>query len=184
MKTYKTNYTQAVAIAEQLRSNSEEGLIISIADEIGYATGIEPNTYNKNKIKAICYDGKYIGGCCVVLPEDISICKLENKETKFGKQCITALENFLENKGLLVRQNGNDLLVFTDETEYKIASIAQNKTKDNLWETVFHVSINMDKNLIESVCTKKGKQIGIGLAELNINAEEIIEYLQQNNIFN
>lgn len=178
MKTYKTNFSDAVKLVSSLHAKHEEGLIVSIADTIGYATGVQPNTYDKSKMcEEACYEGEYNGGCCVVFPGDLSICQVKETPSVFGKQLMTALEEYLEQKGLLVRVMGNDLMLYRGDVQGdKIASWAESECEDGLWDTVFHVSIGMDLSLIEQVCTKEGKHVGIGLGELGITAEEILEY--------
>lgn len=182
MKTYRTNFTNAVNKALELRKQQKEGLIISIADSVGYATGIEPNSYDKTKLTGSTrYQGTYMGGCCIVFPGDLSIWQARHSRSSFGKQCITTLEEFMENKGLLVRQTGNDLMLYHEDAQAdKIASWAEAETENGLYETVFHVSIGMDIELVSAVCTKNsGKKVGTGLSELGITADEIISHFIQ-----
>ena len=183
MEKYFTNYSEAVAKAAELRQNHEEGLIVSVADAIGYATGVISEAYDKKQMTSNdIYEGNYTGGCCVVFEGDLSICRITNNKSNWGKVCITHIEKYLEKKGLIVRQHGNDLLLFRTASGEKIGSWAQAANQQGMYETVVHVSIGMDKDTIERVCVKNGKQVGIGLGELGITAQEIIAHLEERNI--
>lgn len=177
METYTGNFEYAVNKANELINEDKEGLIVSVADNLGFAIGKENDTCNREKIAELggaVYEGAYLGGTCVVFPNDLSLCRLTHGTDSWGKDTLNKIKKILRNKGLEVMPSGNDLLVYENGNAYKVASYGEGLL-GNMFEVVIHLSIGMDLDIINKVCTKPMLKTPKGLAEYNINADEIIQ---------
>lgn len=174
-------YEQAVAAATLAAERQQECTLVSVADKTGYAIGREPDTCNREAIEpqqAAKYEGLWNGGTCVVAKDDVCICILSKQLTDVGHDMLLAVKVCLEKKGLTVVEDGNDLMLVDGGEQMKVASYAYTQLPRCLVETVVHVSIGMEKELIDSVCTKQGKPVMHGLARYGITPEDIIQCVE------
>ena len=170
MKIYKTNNPQDFTVLAS--EFSEERLIIDIADIACVWTG-QLNTYSPEVVRKhdfVVGQGEYLGGTIVNFPGDLSLCLVTwgNSMPTFGEDCVNIILSMIE--GI---KNGNDILV----NDKKVASWARATTGSGWVQTVVHFSINIDKDLIKEICIKPMKKIPGQLSDYNIEATDILNKL-------
>lgn len=184
MKVSIGNFEQAATRAKSLIINKEEGLTVAISTETAFAVGVEPDTVNREAVDQmgdVVYDGFWKGGTCVVFEGDLSFCMISNDVTDFSVRCIGEIQKYLIMKGLTIRKQGNDLLWYKSKWSgecYKVASCGSAVLENGMHESVVHLSIGMDEEVIKAVCTKPVTKTPHGLKEQGITAEETLAYLR------
>lgn len=113
-------------------------------------------------------DGKYIGGNVIAFPGDLVCNWISNKSIldKF----ISDLVMFLQNKGLLVYGDNNDVMI----DGQKLFGTMTTPYNGNYYEGMF-LSFNPDVEIIDKICKKEMKKKPIGLSCFGITPEEMIE---------
>ena len=91
---------------------------------------------------------------------------------RFRQTFMCKLKNYLTDKGLNCKIAENDLLV----DGYKCGSY-MSRNIDGVIYTAIHISINMDVDLIKSICTKPMVKIPKGLSEFGITTDEIKNFI-------
>lgn len=184
MTTITCTFDEAIQHANEAMQSQSEVTLLTIADKLAFAIGEPQNTFNPQKIQELggqIYNGKWNGGTCVVFPYDLSICIISRLDihNTIGNKLISNIKTYLEQQNLTILRDGNDLLIYIPEQDTckKIASYAVS-THNNMLETVVHVSIGMDEDIIKQVCTKPVKKQPAGLKQYNISAQEIINYIK------
>lgn len=162
----------------------KEVIILCLADETVIGHGIYEDAYDgeycrKNKIPML--NANFSGGACVIFEGDINFVCCHKGFSDFGKRAIEVVREYLKQKGLPVTIEGNDLIVNEDNVRYKVGSTASTYINDDEFtETVVHISITVDNDLIERICRKPMEKIPKGLLDYKVTASEILKYLSEN----
>lgn len=183
MNIYEVNFTKAAEKAIALASEGKEGLMVAISDNLWLATGRTEGTYSeavRQEFDIPVFHSEHIGGTCVVFPNDLSFCELSLSYSDFGKRAINAIKNYLTNFGLVVRLDGNDLMLYSAEEKewFKVASYGSGWLSKGYMQTVVHVSIGMDEELVSRLCTKPCQKNPRGLAQYGITAQAVYEVIK------
>ena len=178
MDIYEVNFTQAVERATTLASEHKDGLLVIVSDKLGLATGRTADTYSeavRQEYNIPIFHSEYIGGTIVVFPDDISFLELSLSYSDFGEQVVNAVKDYLLSVGLKVRNFGNDLMLYSDEENewFKVASYGSGWISKGYMQTVIHISIGMDEELVDRICTKPCKKKPRGLSRYGITAQAI-----------
>lgn len=179
MKIYGTK--DGAAEFYRLRSDENaEGLIVNIPDQQFIASGMRRMYADGSDISA--YNADYNGGSVVMFVGDLNIIELKKGFSDIGERVIGRVKEYLSQKGIETSRSGNDLVYIVNDyennkiTQYKVASFG------SLWigermETVVHVSINVDVDLIRKICLKPMKKVPKGLSDFGITAEEVLAFI-------
>lgn len=130
-------------------------------------------TYDPEAVKRHGFEtgvGKCLGGTIVNFPDDVSVCVTTWGRSTFGANAAKALGKYLADKGISVSYDENDVLA----EGKKVVSWAQAGTISGWYQSVLHVSMNMDVQIVKEICTKEMRKIPAALSELGINAEDVI----------
>ena len=142
---------------------------LSIPNEIQCYTLQDTNTYIVQFQQAKC-------GALILSSRDIVIGQFSNDRTNLEDQIFDALIQYLNDKNILTKRDNNDLLAYSNEIWFKIASFESIETKHKL-KGIF-ISINPDLNLITKILSKNSVKVPGGLFSLfNITRDEILEII-------
>lgn len=172
--TRYVEFKDAIELAEDSVKRQHEVLIVASSDSTYYAVGVQPNTTTIGDNHDNTYYGQYNGGCCVIFPGDISINEISRKKTNTGLTIINAVKQFLVNKEINCIIDNNDLVI---DGIYKVGSWAQTQLNLGLWQTVVHLSVNVDLDVINQVCTKETNKTPKGLSDYNITYSDLFDVI-------
>lgn len=152
--------------------NEEENLFYFVAPYTIAFTG-----YGNSVDKELCKSRNVVvkdlpnqGGTIVSSNGSISVGHIsKDTKNKFNEGLQNALYRWLTAKGLNIVLQGNDLLV---DGIYKVASYGSRRFGNILFST-FHISYEVDLDLIEKICTKPMTKIPKGLREYGISYSEM-----------
>lgn len=183
MKVYEIGFPKVADTIKNIVLSEQEGTIVEVATEHWLATGRIDGTYSeevRQKLGIPIFQSTYMGGTCVVFPGDISFCELRLKQSDFGKQAIVAVKNYLKSLGFCVVLNGNDLMLYSREADglFKVASYGSGRFLEKYLQTVVHISIGMDEELVGRICVKDQKKKPMGLGRYGITAESIYKVIK------
>jgi hypothetical protein len=134
----------------------------------GYNNSIETAFCKENGIQII--DVKNEGGVIVSGANSLAIGYLSKKIGNTANQDFAmVLIEWLSKKGLNVSTQGNDILI---DGKYKVASYSSRRFGDIIF-SAFHISFNVNLQLIERLCKKPMNKIPKGLDEFNISYRDI-----------
>ena len=100
----------------------------------------------------------------------------KDTKNKFNLEFANLLRDYLQERGVNIYFDGNDLLI---DGIYKCASYSSRRFGDILF-SAFHISYDVDLDLINKICTKPMRKIPRGLKEYGITAEEIKQFFLNN----
>lgn len=109
------------------------------------------------------------GGTIVNFKDDICVGNYQPNFNNFGKDFIIRFAEWLNDKGLNAVVDSNDVLV---DGKYKVASYMSQYINGCLY-TAIHISVNMDLELIKSICTKPMNKVPKGLTDYGLKFGEI-----------
>lgn len=176
MKIYRTSDPMEALRLYRECLGGHEGLIVHIADSVFVETGAFPTcdiaTCNQLGIP-IC-KAQYLGGSIVCFPGDLSLCEVHWGPSDFAPRIVERAAEWLENRGLAVKRDGNDILV----DGRKVVSWARSTSIEGWVQSVVHFSIVSDEALIEQLCTKEMLKRPGALDDYGITAEDILAALE------
>lgn len=179
MHIYELNdFSEVSAKAIELAQTNKEGIIVAIVDSHWLATGATENTYDveaQQRFNIPVFQSQHIGGTCVVFPGDLSLCELYHGVSNFGHSVIRAVKEYLDSLNIRTYFDGNDLMIHssTDNVWRKVASHGSGWLDKGYSQSVVHISIGMDENLVEQICTKPCIKKPGGLGSYGITADAI-----------
>ena len=115
------------------------------------------------------------GGSIVNFKEDVCVCNYQTDLNSFGDDLMDLLVVYFKRRGLNAERDGNDILV---DEDYKVASYMSEKINGCIY-TAAHISVGMDLNIIERVCTKEMIKIPKGLLDYGITQQDIISLIER-----
>ncbi|MBQ8331130.1 MAG: hypothetical protein IJX94_01355 [Clostridia bacterium] len=183
MKVYEIGFSQVADAMKEITQTGGEGLIVEIAADPWLATGRIDGTYSEEARQDLgipLFHAKHYGGTCVVFPGDLSLCEMRLTQSDFGKRAIHAVKEFLKSLGLHVALDGNDLMLYSPEEneKFKVASYGSGSFGGGHYQTVVHVSIGMDEELVKRLCTKNQKKKPRGLDRYGVTAQAVYEVIK------
>lgn len=153
-----------------------EGAIIHSAETPCIWTGLLP-TYDKKEAQKRGFTvgvGQYYAGTIVCMPGDISICITTWGTCNKGKEVCDAVATLLEERGISVLHDGNDILA----EGKKVASYCTVPQLSGWVQTVIHISIGaMDIDLVKAICTKPMEKTPGALSDLGIYSNDIMSII-------
>lgn len=161
-----------VDIMKEKIKNQEECFVYGVPDGV-YVLPALTSPYNKeycekNNINILPIPNE--GGALVIGNGDFEIGYFtKNKKTAFNQEFARHLIEILKSKGVDAVFAGNDILI---DSKYKCAGCSSKVYGDILY-CAFHISINVDLELIKNICTKTMSKIPKGLKDFGITTDEI-----------
>lgn len=157
----------------------EEALIYIIPKNtcafVGYNNAVDDALLTKHGVYKIDIGNE--GGVIVSEKNSFAFAHLSNDLTNhFNQLFATLFIEYLQHRGLNVGLYGNDILI---DGIYKVASYSSRRY-GNLLFSAFHISYDVNLDLIQAICTKQMQKIPKGLKEYGITAEEISEFFFNN----
>ena len=131
--------------------------------------------YNSEELQQLefVYKQYYHGGALIIFPGDITLLEITNIPTDDVVFVLNSANNFLLSKGINSEIQGNDLMI----GDFKVGSYSQAKLQNGMWESGVHISMSVDNDLINKICTKETNKIPKGLLDFGINKEELKNYI-------
>ena len=171
MEILKLNENNVCETIENIIKNQEEKIVYGIPSNFGVFSGNNSLNFNfckRNNINIMKFPNE--GGVIVVGKDDFDIGFFsKNLDYKFNEKLAIDILEFLKSKGLNAELYGNDFVI---DKMFKCGSFSSRKY-GNLLYSAFHISINVNLPLIESVCIKPMTKIPKGLKDFGIKTEEI-----------
>ena len=116
------------------------------------------------------------GGIIVTSKGDIELGHFsKDLRNNFNKALANNLVQYLIQNNINASIAGNDILI---DDAYKVASFSST-CYNNILYSAFHVSINIDLELIRDICTKPMSKIPKGLSSYGIETNTIMEFLKE-----
>jgi len=165
-------------------AKNEDIVIFVYADEKVIGHGIYEDLFDKqycidNNIAML--NANFPGGACVVFEGDINFLAYEHGHSELGKKITQKVNEFLHTKNINSEIIGNDIVIIENDIYYKVGSYASAwMNNDEGTETVMHISMSVDNDLIDIICKKFREKQPKGLNDYGITAKEIIDYLNEN----
>lgn len=119
------------------------------------------------------YQAAHIAGAIVCVPGDLSIMQLKIGQSDFGRNAIDAVRDYLVSCGCSAEIDGNDLMV----GGLKCGSWAC-MIENGYSQTVVHFSVNVDVELIRSICTKPMVKTPGALSKYGVTAYDLLEVIR------
>ena len=119
------------------------------------------------------------GGTIVLFPGDILIsCSYVASDDTYAQKLMTDFSNWLINKGLSARIDGNDILIDDDfkVCAFHSSSGGQEYNDVQLLAATFNINSNVE--VIRNICTKPMLKIPIALSNYNITSDEVLNWLK------
>lgn len=133
------------------------------------------NNYNvqycaDNNITCLTFGN--MGGAIVTNEGDFDIGYFDKAPNTFGDGFAKLLKEYLTNKSIACEWSNNDLLA---DGKYKVATYVSTPIDKTFVYTAFHISINVDLDLIKHICVKPMVKVPKGLGDYGVTTEEIKE---------
>lgn len=189
MKLYRTG-NAAEAIELSVTAAAEESTIVYISDIVMVVSGLYAQVDEAyiRESGIMHWHIAHNGGGTVLFPGDISIMEYRRGSSDTGERVINALARMLCARGVRSHAEGNDLIADGRKT----ASFARGVptvggapapggivTSETLTQTTLHISMNIDRELIERVCQKPMLKIPGSLSELNVPRDDILKCIEE-----
>lgn len=175
MLCYFTNEDDAAAKALSLSAAKMEGTIILRSSSTWAVAG---NMKYINQPACILrginvFWAWHLGGTIICFPGDLSIMEFKMGHSDFGQTAIQSVRDYLISIGCQADVDGNDLMVDGE----KCGSWAC-MSESGYAQTVVHFSINVDVDLIQSVCTKPMTKTPGALSRYGVSADDLMEVIR------
>lgn len=118
------------------------------------------------------------GGSILCFPGDINLVQYAYGSNQWAANCLKCLSYEINKRGCYSSIIKNDLLA----DGKKVASYSEYKNKNGWLYSGIHFSINMDSELVETICIKKSSKIPMGLSSLGMTRNDILSALIENNL--
>lgn len=148
--------------------------VLVTADKLYVLNG--ENDYNKeycNLNGLTVLNTHKFGGTIVNAEGDLCIGNYQHIHNDFGKEFLGSLIIWLNQRGLRATFDNNDVLI---DNKYKVASYMSTWVNNCLY-TAIHISINVDLELIQNICTKTMNKIPKGLSDFGITTDEVEKFI-------
>ena len=176
MKIFNMSVDACEDLFNRLIREKEEGLIVNFAEKCWCAHGkiasIREDLCKDLNIPIV--SAHYLAGANVIFLNDLTIMEIKKGFSRFGEKTIKLIHDYLRSKGLPVKIDGNDLMLYDTDGKnvYKVGSHGSNFVGDMI-ENVVHISINMDVELVKNICLKPMVKVPGELGSYGITAEEL-----------
>lgn len=175
MKTIELNSQNVAIKIVDIIQNQDECLVWGTPDGhyafTGYQNGeVNYNKLDKYNVKVINFPNE--GGVIITSQGDLDLGHFsKNLNNSFNIDVANKLETYLNNKNINAKFIGNDLIV---DNKYKCGSFSSRRFV-NLLYSAFHISINVNLQMIRDICIKSmsNNKILKGLSDYGITTEEI-----------
>ena len=175
MEVIKLDETNIVNGITSYITQQKEGIVYGIPREISVFVGRNSEElYDKqfcldNNVNLLQFPNE--GGIIVVNNGDFDIGHFSyNFYNKFNENFAQYVVDYLVNKGIKASIVNNDILI---DNIYKCCGFSSRLYGKVLY-SAFHVSINVDIDLIKNICKKKMVKIPKGLSDYDITTQEIL----------
>ena len=171
MKMFKTNSSQEFEQYANDCLKGHTGCVIHIADKPCVWTGVYKDTFDRTECeKRDLYigQGQYLGGTIVCSKEDVSVCYTSLEKEGFAERIYNATLKWLKSKNINVTTDNNDILA----DGKKVFSWGRASVITGYTQTVVHYSVNVDLDLIKTICKKPMEKIPGALSEYGITAKD------------
>lgn len=115
------------------------------------------------------------GGVLVINKGDVELGHFsKDVHNKFNENFATKLTQYLQEKNINASMEGNDILI---DNMYKCVGYSSRRFGEILY-SAFHISINVNLELIKNICTKPMIKIPKGLSYYGVTTEEVLKLLK------
>lgn len=164
----------------QIIQEQKECVVWGIPDKHYIFTGYQNNNINSDYAKK--YNAQILnfpndGGAIVTSAGDFDLGYFSKDiDNKFNEQLSKSLAEYLTEHGVNTQIIDNDLII---DGMYKCGSFSSRRFGDLIY-SAFHVSINVDLQMIRDICVKKMSlsKIPKGLSEYGITTEKIKSFVE------
>lgn len=180
MEIRELNSSNIVSEINNIIARQEECLIWGIPDKNYVFTGYQNNKINNDSLKkynAVVLNFQNEGGVIVTSAGDFDLGYFSKDiDNKFNEQLSKSLAEYLTEHGVNTQIIDNDLIV---DGMYKCGSFSSRRFGDLIY-SAFHVSINVDLQMIRDICVKEMSlsKIPKGLSEYGITTEKIKSFVE------
>lgn len=120
------------------------------------------------------YNTHNFGGVIVNFDTDLCVVHCEVGGFDFGNDLMNSLKDWFVSKGLNATRSNNDVLV----DGFKVASF-MSSNHDGVIYSAAHISVKVDLEAIQQICTKPMVKIPRGLSDFGITGDEVRIFLER-----
>lgn len=176
MNIYPTRYENVESAVREMLTYGRTGVIYGVAESNWVIAGVNEQL-NESAVEQAGIPVlrlNHEGGCIVVNPGDIDIGLFTERDlgNKIKDGLIQDLAALLQEKGYTSIIERNDLMV----EGRKVMGFGSRMFLDILY-TAIHISVNMNLELIESICTKPMEKVPGGLSDYGVTTQEVVNIL-------
>lgn len=178
MEIIKTNFDEVSGLVEDILKNQKEAVLYTVSDQycavIGSNGGASASAIKDAGIK--CVQINHEGGTIIISPGDIDIGIFTKGYSgrDYRDKLVDKLLAKLAEKSYWAACIDNDILI----DGKKVVGFGSRMFGDILY-TAIHISINIDLDLIQKICTKPMQKTPDGLINYQINATDILMMLSE-----
>ena len=174
---YTSDCKEFEAYAEDCLTNQHEGTVVHVGNDVCVWTGVlKTLSLEECEKRGLAVGhGRYVGGTIVCFHDDVSICHTSWGADGYGESVFAMTKTWLKQKRLNVTSDNNDILV----DDKKVFSYASIQLLSGWVQTVVHFSVEVDLDLIKSICKKNMEKIPGALKEYGIDSQTILQKLQK-----
>lgn len=176
----KTTLDETYKNLDKILSSKENITYIGTSENTqvsyGFDEQINIDYCNEHNIKA--YQMRRDGGCIVLSKGNIGVLSLTSVDGGWIREnIITKIVEYLVSKGINAVKDNNDVLV----DGYKVASGSEMRVETNMdmIYSSYEISINVDLEAIQNICTKPMVKIPKGLSEFGVTTEEMVALCEE-----
>lgn len=176
MEIIKTTFEDVTDLVTGILSEQKEACVYCVGDEycaiVGSNCGANTNEIQKRGIRLVAINHE--GGTIIASPGDVQIGIFTEGYTGniYRENIINNIITKVRNNGYNVVIANNDILV----NGKKVVGFGSRMFGKILY-TAIQVSINIDVDLIKSICTKRMEKIPDGLKNYGIITQDILDIL-------
>ena len=179
MKIYQLYARNVEQTILKILNSQEECLVYGIPDKKYVFIGFQNNEINLENLKK--YNIEILkfpneGGVIVVDIGDLDFGYFsKDLNNKFNENLALKICEYLKNNNINVEIVKNDLII---DKKYKCGSFSS-RIFNNVKYSAFHISINVNLDIIKAICVKPMIKIPKGLSEYGITGLELKDYLME-----
>ena len=176
MEIIKTTFSEVTDLVTNILSEQKEACVYCISDEncviVGSNGGVNKTEALNRGIRLV--EIKHEGGTIIASPGDVQIGIFTHGYTgnNYRQQIISNILDKLKQNGHNAILDKNDILV----NDKKCVGFGSRMFGDILY-TAIQISVNIDIDLIKTICTKKMSKVPDGLSNYGIITEDILDIL-------
>lgn len=177
MKIIQLTAKNVVEEIHNILREQQECFVWGIPDKNYVFSGRNEN-YNKeycieNSIGILSFPNE--GGVLVINKGDVELGHFsKDVHNKFNENFATELTQYLQAKSINASMKGNDIII---DDVYKCVGYSSRRYGEILY-SAFHISINVNLELIKNICTKPMVKIPKGLSDYGVTTEEVLNLLK------